>query len=387
MKSLSKISAIALFLTAGLLLAVTCRAQNAVDYVLAFAPSRTWTLTGGMHQAREEHTATRLNNGTVLVAGGAFNGVPIVSTELFNPATGRWTSVANLKVDRADAAAVLLNNGQVLVAGGCTTNCLDATSTAELYNPATNKWTLTGSLLTARAFFSLTKLATGQVLAAGGCTALDINGCTTDTNSAEIYTPSTGKWTHAAPMRAARSTHTATFLPAKNAVLVAGGANAAGDPLASSELFTIATGWTLTGRMNSAHAEHTATLLPNGNVLVAGGENISGVSQNLAEVYTASTGKWTLTGKLHTPRQEHAAVALGNGQVLVAGGNLVTSANTFVLASAELFNPITSVWSTTGSMKNARVGHTATLLTNGLVLATAGSGVTDDLASAELYTP
>jgi N-acetylneuraminic acid mutarotase len=184
-----------------------------------------------------------------------------------------------------------------------------------------------------------------------------------------------------------RATQTATLL-SNGTVLVAGGANAAGDALASSELFTVRTGWKLTGKMNSAHAEHTATLLTSGKVVVAGGENISGFSQSIAEIYAPLTGKWTVTGSLHTARQEHTAVLLGNGNVLVAGGTVVTAnPNPSFLASAELYNPTTGVWSNTGSMKNARAGHTATLLVNGLVLAAAGSNAVNELNSAELYTP
>jgi hypothetical protein len=128
-------------------------------------------------------------------------------------------------------------------------------------------------------------------------------------------------------------------------------------------------------------------LLPGGKVLVAGGEDVNGVSQVLAEIYNPSTGKWTTTGRLHTARQDHTAVPLSNGKVLVAGGSLVTAANNFVLASAELFNPGTGLWSTTGNMKKARTGHTATILTDGLVLAAGGSGVSGELASSEFYTP
>ena len=98
--------AIGIVLGVALLLAVSARAQGAADYVLAFAPSGTWTLTASLHQAREEHTATLLNSGNVLVAGGAVNGVPIISSELYNPATGKWAGTGNLNVDRADAGAV-----------------------------------------------------------------------------------------------------------------------------------------------------------------------------------------------------------------------------------------------------------------------------------------
>jgi hypothetical protein len=108
MRFVKTMGAIGLVFGAGLLLAVAARAQGAADYVLAFAPSGKWTLTPSLHQAREEHTATLLDSGNVLVAGGAVNGVPIISSELYNPATGKWAGTGNLNVDRADAGAVLL---------------------------------------------------------------------------------------------------------------------------------------------------------------------------------------------------------------------------------------------------------------------------------------
>ncbi len=73
---------------------------------------------------------------------------------------------------------------------------------------------------------------------------------------------------------------------------------------------------------------------------------------------------------------------LSNGQVLIAGGYHFGA-----LASAQLFNPSTGTWTVTGSLNNARSGHTAALLSNGQMLVAAGSGSNGPIASAELYTP
>jgi hypothetical protein len=69
---------------------------------------------------------------------------------------------------------------------------------------------------------------------------------------------------------------------------------------------------------------------------------------------------------------------------LVAGGQNGTS----FVASAELYNPSTATWTTTGSLNTPRIEDTATLLQNGQVLVAAGQDKNYNyLASAELYTP
>jgi hypothetical protein len=67
--------------------------------------------------------------------------------------------------------------------------------------------------------------------------------------------------------------------------------------------------------------------------------------------------------------------------VLVVGG--VDSGGND-LTSAELYDPVTGVWSTTGSLATGRGSHTATLLPNGKVLVSGGYNA-GPLASAELY--
>ena len=60
----------------------------------------------------------------------------------------------------------------------------------------------------------------------------------------------------------------------------------------------------------------TLTALPNGQVLAAGGANYNWAPLATAELYTPATGTWTLTGSLHTARYYATATLLSNGQVL-----------------------------------------------------------------------
>lgn len=364
--------------------AVLVLAMNGV----ALAASGTWASAASVRTPRDGHTATLLPNGNVIIAGGENNNQALASTEVYSSLTDSWTFSGNLNVARSNASAVLLGSGQILVAGGCVSSCLGATTAgAELYNSVNGTWSSTGSMLTARTYFAMVMEPAGRVLVAGGCTGLNANGCSAVTAKAEYYNPTTGKWIALPPMHVARGSLTVTRLP-NGQFLVAGGINAAGNPVSSAELFNPSTGkWTLTGSMNVARDEHTAVLLATGNVLVAGGESAAGPSTGKTELYNPATGKWTLSGNLKTARQEHTANMLMNGNVLIAGGNNVTTNQTTVLSSAELYNPSTGVWSKTGSLSNARVGHTATLLTSGKVMAVSGSNANNDLTSCEIYTP
>ena len=134
--------------------------------------SGTWANTGNLNTARVNHTATLLNNGVVLAAGGHDNAGTLASAELYIPATGKWTTTGNMATLRSFQTATLLPSGQVLVAGGLIgisdTGVISCAGRAELYNPATGQWTVTGSMTTPRFEHAATSLANGQVLVAGG---------------------------------------------------------------------------------------------------------------------------------------------------------------------------------------------------------------------------
>lgn len=136
--------------------------------------------------------------------------------------------------------------------------------------------------------------------------------------------------------------------------------------------------WATTGNLITARSQHTATLLTDGKVLVAGGIGPSGTILQKAELYDPATGNWTATGSMATVRYAHIATLLPNGKVLVAGGVIKVVSNTVTCTqTAELYNPATGTWTTTGSMTKARGNHAATLLPNGQVWPLVGSVTTD----------
>jgi hypothetical protein len=240
-------------------------------------------------------------------------------------------------------------------------------------------FTSTGSMAEARSFHTATLLQNGKVLVVGGS---GIFGPPLAT--AELYDPSTGTFSSTGSMAVKRQYQTATLLP-NGKVLVAGGLDGFFDPLSTTELYDPAAGtFTPTGDMTAGRGAHTATLLPNGKVLLTGGfvGNTNSPSLSTAELYDPATGKFATTGSMSNKRDSHTATLLQDGTVLLAGGE-----DDFrFLFTAEIYDPATGSFTLTSNQMNvARAGHTATRLPSGSVQLAGGSDV--NIANAERYDP
>jgi hypothetical protein len=333
------------------------------NYTITFVPDTTgvilpgFVFTGSMVAERSFHTATLLNSGKVLVAGGFdTNGAPLATAELYDPVAKTFSLTANNMPNKAAGhTATLLLNGKVLVVGG-------GNSSTQIYDPATNTWSSAGGS-GQRTYHTATRLPNGKVLIAGGS---DNSGKTT--NTALLYDPATGSYTDTGSMTASRDFHTATLL-LNGKVLIAGGRTGNGSSytyLSSAELYDSATGvFTAVGSsMSSARFAHSAVLV-NGRVLIAGGANSTALTT--ANWYDPTAGTFSVTGSLTTARQYFTATLLGN--TVVEAGGLNTSGR---LLSAEWYQG--SVFQSIGNMKAPRAAHTATQLNDGSVLITGGQG-------------
>ena len=362
-------------------------------------PQATWTPTGSMSVGRFSFTATTLQNGKVLVAGGATDTESATATaELYDPATGAWTTTGSMHDARAGFSATLLRNGKVLVEGGAS-NTLLALASAELYDPATGTWGVTGSMNEGRQQHSAVLLRNGSVLVSGGnidrspCADL----CVTTIGGSETYDPTTGQWTTVGETTIPRSFFTTTLL-GNGRVLAVGGRVHTGPgyydygAIAFADLYSTTSGkWKATGTMAISREDHSTVLLSNGQVLAIGGTtvNFNGITVASAELYDSTTGFWTATGSMLQGRERHTATVLQNGQVLVAGGDYYDGVNAGFLTECELYDPALGTWSVTVSMATPRYGARAVLLHDGRVLEAGGdtdfSGI--PTASAEIYSP
>jgi hypothetical protein len=357
----------------------------------------TWKLTGNMLTARRHAASATLPDGKILVVGGTnttgVDGTASVfynSAEIYDPATGTWTATGSLTTGgRALHRATRLTDGTILITGGW--NGTSALSTAEIYtyNPATGTGTFAataGLMTTVRAAPSSVRLFGGQVLITGG---FDSSG--NPLASAEIYNPATGAFSATASMTAARSHHRSNTVGPGN-VFITGGYGAGGVELSSTELFTPGSNPAITGTftaadsLTQARANHSAVELPTGEILVTGGHGGGGVLAS-TEIYNPDTNEFTAGPDLNHARQGHGSGVLPNGVVLIGGGNNNSSSDwdiqTNFLPSNELYDPATpSTFTLTISKFAVTGGGTSAGLWTGKMLAT--TGLTNQ---AELYTP
>lgn len=297
-----------------------------------------WSYTADMNVPRVFHTATLLAGGKLLVAGGNTSDDRLIffgttnTAELYDPETEKWSLTGNLTDATTGHTATVLENGKVLVAGGW--NGESPLAKAEVYDPETGTWAITGNLVGARYWHTATLLKNNKVLVAGGS---DDGDLASTLATAELYDPETRKWSRTGDLGVARVLHTATQLPSGE-VLVAGGYDWPPVSLSVAEVFDPTTGaWNPTDQSKSAREGHTATLLQNGEVMIAGGYDWNRRSlARSVERYNPVAEEWIVNTNLGTARRLHTATLLQDGKVLIVGGD---SLDSMPLKRVELYDP------------------------------------------------
>lgn len=273
--------------------------------------SRTLTMTA----AREFHTATRLLNGKVLLVGGSNIGGGLSTAEIYDPAEGTFTSTGSMPEPRLHHTATLLQNGKVLIAGG--SNSGTSLRTALLYDPALGTFASTGQMAVRRLHHVAALLASGKVLIAGG----------RETTTAELYDPAAGTFVNTVSPNAIGEGGTALALPNGKILIV--GAYGGGSNLVTELYDPAVPAFTRLADLEWGGA--AAALLPGGEVLAAGGMQHwvdcggqgEGVAARILAPEAGPSGTWSPAGALSAPRYAATATTLTNGSVLIAGGGQV----------------------------------------------------------------
>ncbi|MEO5671448.1 MAG: kelch repeat-containing protein [Ramlibacter sp.] len=351
---------------------------------------------GAPASMRIDHAAAAMADGRIVIAGGVQDRqgfVPVLPSEVFNPATGTFANGPALAVDRPRPEAIAIDANRVLVTGG-REDWNISRNTAEVLNLSTGAAGPTGNTMSARRIHhGMARLTTGpnagKILVVGGFNGPIPYGIPTwiATGTADLFDPATNTFSPApAGMRTARGTFTTTAL-SDGRILVVGGFEPEGaGRLASAEIYDPVAGtFTFTGSMTVARSGHTATRLADGKVLIVGGDR-DAATQSSAEIYDPATGAFSAAASLlAATRSDHAAAALADGRVLIFGGQ---GGDFYVRGTVEVFDPATRAFSLYGRMSIPRTRFTATPVTagaaNGKVLVFGGGARNTPATAAEL---
>ena len=160
----------------------------------------------------------------------------IASSELYDPATDRWTRTGDMGERRASATATLLQDGRVLVAGGLDAATRSLTS-AEVYDPGMGTWSAVGDMIHRRAFHTAALLADGTVLVAGGNVDEE-----SGISYAEVFDPRSGAWSAVGELDAVRLSHSMVAIPGGRVVVFGGSDTPDGSGHSTSEVYDPVTG-------------------------------------------------------------------------------------------------------------------------------------------------
>lgn len=316
---------------------------------------------GEMAAGRAAHQATVLASGHVLITGGcAGHGCTPFhrSTDVYDPSSRTFRSAAPMTVPRASHTATLLEDGRVLVAGGCSER--GATASAEVYDAATDRWTPVGEMTEPRCSHIAVPLIDGRVFVMGGG-----GGRLGDLGSAEVFDPATSTFSTLGRMR---SNHYLATRLADGRILLTGGQSDRGEILASAEIFDPESGtFEPTGDMATARVKHAAAVRPDGSVLVVGGSDQRGYDGRFSstEIYDPETGRFSPGPQLQHGRHKirDAVAVLPSGAVVVAGGAV----------QPELYDPVDEVFiPVRGELGGPQMFATASVLRSGEVLVLGG---------------
>ena len=370
---------------------------------------------------RYGHASVQLQDGRVLLTGGLLrtpegSEVSLPTAEVYDPRTGSHHLVTGKdgvpvtmleSGGRAFHSALRLRDGRVLLAGGIQLRDGVKTSlgTAELFDPASEVFESLSQMDGERVHFTLTELPDEKILLIGG--ASYVNGQPGPYHdTAVVYSPKDNEWEGVSgSMSAARAFHQSVRIGAPGTsgdrVMISGGENGSG-PTDRLEFFDVTTRKFLpevTLKMAKKRSRHCAVPLLDGDVAILGGST-SGTSSGVdkgVELYSPTASGNPAGGfrvhslQLSVARMDHTCTLLENGQVLVAGGQ---TADASAVGSSELLasrpegrtlQPLPT------PMKPGRIFHTAIRLDSGWIYFSGGlenaSSPGPALSTATLFVP
>ncbi|HEY0587009.1 MAG TPA: kelch repeat-containing protein [Pseudoduganella sp.] len=314
--------------------------------------------TGTMHAPRMFHQASTLPDGRVLLTGGTSSpgNAPFASAEIYDGYG--FLPVADMQRARREHAAIVLKDGRVLVAAGITSNIFDP-STAEIFDPSKGHWSPAAPMNT-----TFTR-ATGRLLPDGRAMVISKDG---DGGShAEVFDPVTGTFSKTGLLRESTSQFGLVVLADGRVLKIGGRLKYADTYSRNTEIWDPATDqWIASGEMAEARQDIQPVLLPDGKVLVAGGRSPN--KHNSTEIYDPATGQFSPGSDMPLAFAPDSATVLDNGNIIFTDPDLRHMLH---------YQTATGAWNITGPKREATLATSVSRLADGNLLMTGGATLND----------
>ncbi|MES2659581.1 MAG: kelch repeat-containing protein [Verrucomicrobiota bacterium] len=275
-----------------------------------------WSETGEMASAKTDHTAILLKNGNVL-AFGRYGG----NAEIYAPATGSWGTAGSMVssglVAVGPVVGTILQDGKVIATGS-------PDGSAQLYDPAANAWSTTAPG-GPQSEHTATLLSNGKILTIAS----------DDDFRCAVFSPMTNTWSITGSPLEQRNAHSACLLPSGK-VLMCGGLGYRngkyGFPLTSAEIYDPSTGkWSVAKPCGKSRTNPSLFRIGDTRVMALGGDK--GETSNTTEIYDEVSNTWAPTAPLLAARTDFSLASTPDG-ILAIGGLGVSP-----LPLVEIYDP------------------------------------------------
>lgn len=313
-----------------------------IDTFSAFDPqTEEFSAVGGqMQNFRTQHTATTMNDGRVLLVGGADSFSNVFDTvDIWDPATNTCTPAPPISLKRCRHTATLLPDGRVLITGGIgnfsgdVLTALNSTeATCEIFDPTTDTWSAAASMALPRVGHAATLLGDGRVLVTAGIEVATSFGLPIPSisNTATRYDHTTDQWLATASMPHQCGLHAQLTLANGDAVTIGG----ADGNLLTQSLFPIANTamydhqnntWSATASLNYARAIPSVVTAGLNLVVASGFETMDLISLQGKAVGQYETAPvlpliWNAGKPMVAPREHSQTIVFDGGQRVLTTG-------------------------------------------------------------------
>jgi N-acetylneuraminic acid mutarotase len=248
----------------------------------------TWSVIGQMPAPRTDIGVVDAG-GKIYIMGGQISGrTDSPRAQEYDPATGRFRDLPDMPKG-ASHVGIAAMNGKIYVAGGFLANVhKDPQNSFAEYDIATNAWrALPG--------FSSPRGAVGLAAAGGKLHVIAGRGPDGKTvTTHDVYDPTTGKWSLAAPLPVAR--------------------------------------------------DHLGAIGVDGKIYIVGGRTGATVDNTaLTDMYDPATDKWTAMAPMPTKRSA-GAIMFYKGRILFVGGECKNPQTRATFDENEAYDPKTNTW-------------------------------------------